>query len=254
MRNTRTTALLRALPGSWIAAVAVFAAFAVATGSGSPGPVYAGSAKHSMAGMGMGSMQGPSYWQNVSGGGFQSDGKTRTYYIAPTRSSGTTRRRAQRDHRRAVRRRRGHLRRERPGRIGSQLHQGALPRVHRRDASRTLEAAARREPPRLPRARSSAPRSATRSVVFRNNARSRRASTRTASSTTRTPRARRTTTARAAPTRPTTPSRRAARTRTPGRCPSAPGPGPTTAARCSGCTTRTPTRSPTRTPASSGRW
>ena len=81
MRNTRT-ALWRALPGIGIAAVAVFAAFAVATGSGSPGPVYAGSAKHSMAGMDMGSMQGPSYWQNVSGGGFQSDGKTRTYYIS----------------------------------------------------------------------------------------------------------------------------------------------------------------------------
>ena len=81
MRTTRT-ALLRALPGIGIAAVAVFAAFAVATGSGSPGPVYAGSAEHSMAGMDMGSMQGPSYWQNVSGGDFQSDGKTRTYYIS----------------------------------------------------------------------------------------------------------------------------------------------------------------------------
>ncbi|HSD01663.1 MAG TPA: hypothetical protein VLB81_04800 [Gaiellales bacterium] len=59
-----------------------FAAFAVATGGGSPGPVYAGSAKHSMAGMDVGSMQGASYWQNVSGGPFQSDGTTRTYYIS----------------------------------------------------------------------------------------------------------------------------------------------------------------------------
>ena len=74
--------LWRALPGIGIAAVAVFAAFAVATGGGSPGPVYAGSAKHSMAGMDMGPMQGTGYWQNVSGGDFRSDGKTRTYYIS----------------------------------------------------------------------------------------------------------------------------------------------------------------------------
>jgi manganese oxidase len=82
MRHTRLASFGRALPGIGIAAVAVFAAFAVATGDGSPGPVYAGSAKHSMAGMDMGSMQGASYWQNVSGGPFQSDGKTRTYYIS----------------------------------------------------------------------------------------------------------------------------------------------------------------------------
>src|SRR4249920_1560495 len=82
MRHTRMAPLWRALPGIGIAAVAVFAAFAVATGSGSPGPVYAGSAKHSMAGMDMGPMQGSDYWQNVSGGDFQSDGKTRTYYIS----------------------------------------------------------------------------------------------------------------------------------------------------------------------------
>jgi manganese oxidase len=82
MRITRLAPLWRALPGIVLAAVAVFAAFAVATGGGSPGPVYAGSAKHSMAGMDMGSMQGASYWQNVSGGPFQNDGKTRTYYIS----------------------------------------------------------------------------------------------------------------------------------------------------------------------------
>jgi manganese oxidase len=82
MRKTRLAPLWRALPGIGIAAVAVFAAFAVATGGGSPGPVYAGSAKHSMAGMDMSAMQGADYWQNVDGGGFQSDGKTRTYYIS----------------------------------------------------------------------------------------------------------------------------------------------------------------------------
>ena len=38
-----------------------------------------------MAGMDMSSMpsmQGSSYWAKVGGGGFHSDGKTRTYYIA----------------------------------------------------------------------------------------------------------------------------------------------------------------------------
>ncbi|MGH3139712.1 MAG: multicopper oxidase domain-containing protein [Gaiellales bacterium] len=82
MRHTRLAPLWRALPGIGIAAVAVFAAFAVATGGGAPGPVYAGSSKHTMAGMDMGAMQGTSYWQDVSGGAFQSDGKTRTYYIS----------------------------------------------------------------------------------------------------------------------------------------------------------------------------
>ena len=81
MRKTRLASLWRALPGIGIAAVAVFAAFAVATGGGAPGPVYAGSDDDSMAGMDMGAMQGASYWQDVSGGGFQSDGVTRTYYI-----------------------------------------------------------------------------------------------------------------------------------------------------------------------------
>jgi FtsP/CotA-like multicopper oxidase with cupredoxin domain len=81
MKKTRLASLGRALPGIGIAAVAVFAAFAVATGGGAPGPVYAGSAKHSMAGMDMSAMQGAAYWQSVSGGGFQSDGVTRTYYI-----------------------------------------------------------------------------------------------------------------------------------------------------------------------------
>jgi manganese oxidase len=85
MRRTRLASFGRALPGIGIAAVAVFAAFAVATGGGSPGPVYAGSAKHSMAGMDMSAMQGASYWQSVSGGAFQSDGKTRTYYISADR-------------------------------------------------------------------------------------------------------------------------------------------------------------------------
>jgi FtsP/CotA-like multicopper oxidase with cupredoxin domain len=82
MRHTRKASLWRALPGIGIAAVAVFAAFAVATGGGAPGPVYAGSSKHTMAGMDMGAMQGTSYWQDVSGGEFQSDGTTRTYYIS----------------------------------------------------------------------------------------------------------------------------------------------------------------------------
>ena len=82
MRHTRLAPLWRALPGIAIAAVAVFAAFAVATGGGAPGPVYAGSSKHTMAGMDMGAMQGTSYWQDVSGGAFQSDGTTRTYYIS----------------------------------------------------------------------------------------------------------------------------------------------------------------------------
>ena len=82
MRHTRLAPLWRALPGIGIAAVAVFAAFAVATGGGAPGPVYAGSSKHTMAGMDMGAMQGTSYWQDVSGGAFQSDGTTRTYYIS----------------------------------------------------------------------------------------------------------------------------------------------------------------------------
>ena len=62
--------------------------------------------------------------------------------------------------------------------------------------------------------------------VFKNNARSRPACTRTASSTTRPPKARRTTTAPAAPTRTTTPWRPATPTPTRGRCPSAPAPGP----------------------------
>jgi hephaestin len=35
-----------------------------------------------MAGMDMGAMQGTSYWQDVSGGAFHSDGTTRTYYIS----------------------------------------------------------------------------------------------------------------------------------------------------------------------------
>jgi FtsP/CotA-like multicopper oxidase with cupredoxin domain len=74
--------LWRSLPGIGIAAVAVFAAFAVATGGGAPGPVYAGSDDDSMAGMDMGAMQGAGYWQDVSGGGFHSDGVTRTYYIS----------------------------------------------------------------------------------------------------------------------------------------------------------------------------
>jgi manganese oxidase len=82
MRHTRLAPLWRALPGIGIAAVAVFAAFAVATGGGAPGPVYAGSAKDTMAGMDMGAMQGTSYWQDVSGGAFHSDGTTRTYYIS----------------------------------------------------------------------------------------------------------------------------------------------------------------------------
>ena len=82
MRHTRLAPLWRALPGIGIAAVAVFAAFAVATGGGAPGPVYAGSSKHTMAGMDMGAMQGTSYWQDVSGGAVQSDGTTRTYYIS----------------------------------------------------------------------------------------------------------------------------------------------------------------------------
>ena len=82
MRKTRLASLWRALPGIGIAAVAVFAAFAVATGGGAPGPVYAGSDDDSMAGMDMGAMQGAGYWQDVSGGGFQSDGVTRTYYIS----------------------------------------------------------------------------------------------------------------------------------------------------------------------------
>ena len=82
MRHTRLAPLWRALPGIGIAAVAVFAAFAVATGGGAPGPVYAGSSKHTMAGMDMGAMQGTSYWQDVSGGAFHSDGTTRTYYIS----------------------------------------------------------------------------------------------------------------------------------------------------------------------------
>jgi len=82
MRKTRLASLWRALPGIGIAAVAVFAAFAVATGGGAPGPVYAGSDDDSMAGMDMGAMQGAGYWQDVSGGGFHSDGVTRTYYIS----------------------------------------------------------------------------------------------------------------------------------------------------------------------------
>jgi len=82
MRHTRLAPLWRALPGIGIAAVAVFAAFAVATGGGAPGPVYAGSSKHTMAGMDMGAMQGTSYWQDVSGADVQSDGTTRTYYIS----------------------------------------------------------------------------------------------------------------------------------------------------------------------------
>ena len=82
MRHTRLAPLWRALPGIGIAAVAVFAAFAVATGGGAPGPVYAGSSKHTMGGMDMGAMQGASYWQDVSGGAFHSDGTTRTYYIS----------------------------------------------------------------------------------------------------------------------------------------------------------------------------
>jgi hypothetical protein len=82
MRKTRLASLWRSLPGIGIAAVAVFAAFAVATGGGAPGPVYAGSDDDSMAGMDMGAMQGANYWQDVSGGGFQSDGVTRTYYIS----------------------------------------------------------------------------------------------------------------------------------------------------------------------------
>ena len=82
MRKTRLAPLWRALPGIGIAAVAVFAAFAVATGGGSPGPVYAGSAKHSMAGMTTGAMQGATYWASVAGGDLQSDGTTRTYYIS----------------------------------------------------------------------------------------------------------------------------------------------------------------------------
>ena len=82
MRHTRLAPLWRALPGIGIAAVAVFAAFAVATGGGAPGPVYAGSSKHTMGGMDMGAMQGTSYWQDVSGGAFHSDGTTRTYYIS----------------------------------------------------------------------------------------------------------------------------------------------------------------------------
>jgi hypothetical protein len=82
MRQTRLAPLWRALPGIGIAAVAGFAAFAVATGGGSPGPVYAGSADDSMAGMDMSAMQGAGYWQNVSGGAFRSDGRTRTYYIS----------------------------------------------------------------------------------------------------------------------------------------------------------------------------
>ena len=81
MRHTRLAPLWRALPGIGIAAVAVFAAFAVATGGGAPGPVYAGSSKHTMAGMDMGAMQGTSYWQDVSGGAFHRDGTTRTYNI-----------------------------------------------------------------------------------------------------------------------------------------------------------------------------
>ena len=82
MRHTRLAPLWRALPGIGLAAVAVFAAFAVATGGGAPGPVYAGSSKHTTGGMDMGAMQGTSYWQDVSGGAFHSDGTTRTYYIS----------------------------------------------------------------------------------------------------------------------------------------------------------------------------
>ena len=86
----------------------------------------------------MGSMQGPSYWQNVSGGGFQSDGKTRTYYISADQVVWDYAPHGhQRDHRRAVRRRRRHLRAERPRPDRLEVREVPLPRVHRRDASRT---------------------------------------------------------------------------------------------------------------------
>ena len=134
MRHTRLAPLWRALPGIGIAAVAVFAAFAVATGGGAPGPVYAGSSKHTMGGMDMGAMQGTSYWQDVSGGAFHSDGTTRTYYIsadqvdwnyAPAGMNEITGKPFDDVADTYVK--------TGPGRIGSTLREVPLPRLHRRD-------------------------------------------------------------------------------------------------------------------------
>jgi hypothetical protein len=232
MTHTRMASLRRALPGIGIAAVAVFAAFAVATGSGSPGPVYAGSANHSMAGMDMGSMQGPSYWQNVSGGAFQSDGKTRTYYIsadqvvwdyAPLGTNEITG--GPFDDVADTYVKNG------PGRIGSR-YEKCLYRGYT-DGSFTQRASRPADERHLgllgPVIRAEV--GDTIKVVSGTRARSRQASTRTASSTPRWARARPTTTGRTARRRTTTPSRRAARTRTAGRCRRARARGLTTAAR-----------------------
>ncbi|HYX86720.1 MAG TPA: multicopper oxidase domain-containing protein [Gaiellales bacterium] len=87
MRILSSGALRRALPGIALAAVASFAAIAIATGDRSPSPVYAGShtggGHADMAGMDMSgtSMQGPQYWGAVGGSDFHDDGTVRTYYI-----------------------------------------------------------------------------------------------------------------------------------------------------------------------------
>jgi len=79
MRHIRAARLARWFAGVGLVAVAAFAALSAASYAGSdPSPPDA------MAGMDMGTMkmQGSGYWQDVSGGGFRSDGVTRTYYIS----------------------------------------------------------------------------------------------------------------------------------------------------------------------------
>ena len=157
-------------------------------------------------------------------------------------------RRAQRDHRQAVRPGRRHLREDRcrPDRL--EVREVPLPRVHRRHVHAPAEAARRRGLPRLPRARDPGagrrhdPRRLPQHLPVPRERASPRRPLRE-----ETARAPRTTTARAAPTRPTTPCRPGGRYTYVWRVPERAGPRPATRARSCGCTTRTRTRSPTRT-------
>ena len=180
---------------------------------------------------GMSMTSGAAYWQSVGGGAFHSDGshahvlhRRRPGGLGLRAAAAATGSPASRSTTSPTR-----IRQAGPGRIGSTLREVPLPRVHRRDRSRTLQGAPADDRQYLgllgPVIRAEV--GDTIKVVFRNNAaRSRqRAPARRLLHEEQRGRAvqRR---HRAAPTRPTTPCRPAARTPTPGRCPSAPGPGP----------------------------
>ena len=112
-------------------------ALALATVFGGGGTGQAASTM-SMAGMNMGPSEGTAYWHRVGGAGFKSDGKV-AHLLHQRRQGrlGLRAARPQRDHRRAVRRGRRHLRQvgPRPDRLA--LPEVPLPRLHGRHASRT---------------------------------------------------------------------------------------------------------------------